>query len=953
MKSRIVVLLLCCIAFSMQAAMPRWAKTGNDVRPMRWYHDNVTYFVDAGALSSYVSHDAAIAIVDAAARVWNVPSASLTVARGGTLSEDVNEENVYISTAGPIWPDDVQATNYDAKNIAVIFDTDGSITDMLLGAGASAPANCRSAAVTESVDRIDATGFLQHALLILNGRCTGPATEQQLQMQYQLMRAFGRVLGIGWSQTNDNVFTGSPAPTYSQQQNWPIMHPIDIICGAYTYQCVVNPFQLRPDDIAAIGIVYPVTGNPPPGKILTTQAGATSAGTLLFPNGMGMAGVNVVVHVDKSVIAQYDDFEAVSSVSGYLVRSSNGNPVTGSIPESQVNGTSIRSFAGQYLLSRIPLPDNIGLINLHITTQPLNPLYVGAYSVGPYRTSIVTPSGYSAEQIIVGIGRNSIARPLHYFNTQAIDCSSGEDGNEASPATVDAGGIWLGRFCGYGHTSWMTAQVKKGRSLTVEVTALDESGNASSNKALPLIGVWSASDATGTLPTIAATPASFNGRTVGLTRLPLSFSQDNRLRIAITEQRGEGRPDFNYRARILYADSVSPARIPETGGRIVIHGMGFQPGNVVTVGGLLATVESLTSTEIVATAPALASNLVPPYTADVAVTDLKTGGSTKISSALTYGGMLTDVLQQLSAPSGNVAANTVSSVPFAVRLVDSAGVPVRSAVVAFSVSKGEATFGCGVSPCSVQTDANGIAQTTVIAGNAGAVILLAKVSSGASVRAVFQSVLQAHTVTPLRAMQLVAAGENFPWQPQVMVRSNGSAADAMSVVWTTTEATFQAQNTKSDVNGIAAITYTKVLDAGQQIALTACAWGDTCATLRAKGIGAESWRLSPVSGDMQSIHASASFSKVVTRVVDSDGNAIAATPVTVYQRVEGWQPPCTQEGRCPVPPVYGSSTIQLVADADGLVSFRPLEYASTATRTHITVVAGTSAHLDFTLEKYP
>ena len=98
----------------------------------------------------------------------------------------------------------------------MIYDTDGSVTDLLLGSGASSPSGCRQNAVTQTVDSFDPAGYILHAIVVLNGRCTGAAPEMQLEMQYQLMRAFGRVLGLAWSQTNDNVFTGSPQPTYNQ-----------------------------------------------------------------------------------------------------------------------------------------------------------------------------------------------------------------------------------------------------------------------------------------------------------------------------------------------------------------------------------------------------------------------------------------------------------------------------------------------------------------------------------------------------------------------------------------------------------------------------------------------------------------------------------------------------------------------------------------------------------------
>jgi len=225
------------------ASAPRWVTgppyfTAAGGTPVVWFTTQPLYFTDPGDLSTSVNHAAADAMVAAAADVWNVPTSAIVVAYGGPLGEHVSGANAYLGSGGPVFPQDVQPANYAAKQIAVIYDSDGSVTDMLLGGGASSPAECRQNAVTESVDSIVPAGYIQHALLVLNGRCTGPLPQQQLQMQYQLERAFGRVLGVGWSQTNDNVFTQTPQPTNNQALHWPVMHPIDIVCGAYTYQCL-------------------------------------------------------------------------------------------------------------------------------------------------------------------------------------------------------------------------------------------------------------------------------------------------------------------------------------------------------------------------------------------------------------------------------------------------------------------------------------------------------------------------------------------------------------------------------------------------------------------------------------------------------------------------------------------------------------------------------------------
>ena len=168
---------------------------------------------------------------------------------------------------------------------------------MLLGSGASDPSGCRQNAVTESVDSIVPAGYIQHALLILNGRCTGPAPEQQLQMQYQLMRAFGRILGLGWSQVNDNVFTGSSAA--------------DLLSGAELADHASDRHYLRPVHLSMpAATVHPAAGRSlGAGTALFHSAESQlrrvrripccerirSQGALLFPTGQGMQGVNVVV----------------------------------------------------------------------------------------------------------------------------------------------------------------------------------------------------------------------------------------------------------------------------------------------------------------------------------------------------------------------------------------------------------------------------------------------------------------------------------------------------------------------------------------------------------------------------------------------------------------------------------------------------------------------------------
>jgi hypothetical protein len=614
-----------------------------------WYTNGPRYFTDPGALSASVDHAAADALVAAAASVWNVPTSALTLAQGGELAEHVSGANVYIGANGPAFPADVSSANYAAIQIPVIYDSDGSVTDLLLGQGASDPSNCQQNGVTESVDSIIPAGKIQHALLILNGRCSGPAPQQQLQLQYQLERAFGRVLGLAWSQTNDNVFTGSPEPTATDFDNWPIMHPIDIVCGAYTYQCLPSPFTLRPDDVASISQLYFIAkGTAPAGKTDTLANASSITGQMEFGGGaagngsvdtQGMQGMNLLVRRKKPYTAYLEEAAVLSAVSGVLYRWNNGNPVTG--PSADTVAASMGAvnsrIEGAFSLVAIPILAGIELQDAYITSEPINPLYTGEYGIGPYPAATVAPSGPAFPWNDNGVVPYEANYYVWSVPGSVAECGATGLGTEANPSAFAASGWWNDVLCGYGVLAWQTVQVKANRSLTIEVTALDEQGAETEAKLEPRIGVWQESDPYGTLPTVAATPSPFNSVAAGLTLLNFDTPQAGGLRLVITDERGDGRPDFGFQARVLYADTVSPSTVTAGGGLVLIGGMGFRPGNQVTVGGAYATVVSTTANTILALAPPFAALSVGDgLSVDVGVIDAGTGGSSFIYGGITY-----------------------------------------------------------------------------------------------------------------------------------------------------------------------------------------------------------------------------------------------------------------------------------------------------------------------------
>lgn len=969
----IAVGLMLCAGYAL-ASGPRWVTgppyfTGPSGNPVVWYTWQPLYFTDRGDLSASVNHAAADAMVSAAAGVWNVPTAGLTVAYGGPLNQHVSAANAYLGNNGPVFPADVQSSNYAAKQIAVIYDSDGSVTDMLLGSGASNPSGCRQNAVTESVDLIAPSGSIQHAILVLNGRCTGPAPEQQLQMQYQLERAFGRVLGIGWSQTNDNVFTRTPQPTYNQALHWPIMHPIDILCGPYTYQCMPKPFTLRDDDVSAITSLYPLmvwdripSAPPAPGKVWSYQQASQGNGTVSFPTGQGMQGVNVVIQRQQGGVATPESFYDVSSVSGYLFQQNAGNPVTGpasGISASMGSTDSLRE--GMYKFGWIPNMDPANSFNgpmlAVVSTEPINPLYSGQYSVGPYVAQSIAPSGASTSRLtddpfqIYLYGWSSVLTNLAPWGA-AGNCD-GDDGVESAPRPVASSGWWTAVLSLHNQAAWSSYAPKGGRTATLEVTALDESGLATIAKAMPLIGVWAASDNLGTLPTVAATPSAFNTVSLGMTAAGISTALPQTLRFAVADARGDGRPDFAYQARMLYADTIQPAITSASGGLITITGMGFRAGNQVLVNGVAAVVSSLTATSIVAVAPlASAFRASPVAPVDIAVVDLSTHGTTVMSSALAYTNIAPDTMTLVSAPSGNVAMGEPAAVPLAVRvLLGDGATPVVGMPVTFAIVSGSAKFAaCATTPCVVQTDANGLASTSVTPSAFGMATVQAS-AVGVIRAATFNAI--ARNMTPVRPVEYLAPGATVVWTPQMTATESGVPAAGVSVNWTASGAMLESIALSiTDTLGVAQTqAVSGPLKAGEQATGQACAWTTTCASFSVMGLDPSAWRIVVVSGAGQIVPLSGSFAPIVLRVTDQDGHPVAGASVAVHQTVDAAEMPCPVHDRCPVPPVLGASTRAATSDADGLLSVIPLQIPGVAEVTNVAVATGTQGFVSLSLEQ--
>jgi hypothetical protein len=922
--------------------------------PIGFYTAMPAYYTDPGDLNANVTHAQADAMVAAAAAAWTVPSSALVLKQGGELAEHVSSANVYFDGSEMVFPADVSATNYQSIPIAVIYDTDGSVIDTLLGDGASDPSGCRDTGVVESVDSIGQEGAIHHAMLILNGRCVGSTPQQLTQMQYQLERAFGRVVGIAWSQCNDNIFTGATPATAGEIDYWPIMHPIDVLCGSYSYQCMTNPFTLRMDDVDALALLYPVTGsNLQAGQVLSGANALNVYGTLAFPTGQGMDWVNVTATRQTQSRSTADPWEVVSALSGYAYQQDGGNPVTGTESSLENVGNTWGPSEGEFRMPRVQ--DSV-VENVYMKTEAIDPLYTGEYAIGPYERPPVTPSGPAQTLTDWSGGAGTSWAYTQTVSNAASSCALGGDGTQSGPEAGDPSGWWNGLLCPIGHSSWWSVGVKAGSSWTLEVTALDETGAATTSKAQPVIGLWNVGDSG--LPTVASQPTSMNSMSPGVTQLwmPASSTPGNYM-FAVADQYGGGRPDFGYKARVLYAASVTPAEVGSGGGQIVIAGEGFRQGNQVSVNGVLATVVSYSANQIVARVPSMAAvGAALSMPVDVMVNDVATGGETDIANGFVYSDVLPDVMIAFSQPAG-LETGVTAAMPFTVQVTKADGSPLANTSVLLSVASGSASFGAcgGVATCTLETNAAGMASTTVTGGAAGQVVLSAvEASGGAGVQVTVTDVNPVRVVTMGNASSYVAAGASLSWSLGVSATQDGVAAAGVPVVWTAgAGVSLSSASTTTDATGAAAVTVSATTMSAGTTTVTGCAWSTVCTSWTVTAVDASQWRVTVTSGAGQGVSAGTTLAAVALGVTDTAGHSLQGATVVVYQTVDAWEGTCAVPGRCAASPVLKSDQSTAVSDPSGRVMVTPLEIPGVAQVVDIAAVTGTQGFVSLSLPVTP
>jgi IPT/TIG domain-containing protein len=921
-------------------------------QPLRWSAGQLRYFVDQGPLNGSISNAQATAMVDAAAALWSaVPTAGATVTDMGQLNEDVNGANVQVNAAGEFTaPADVTpaSTNYP---LAVIYDADGSVIDALYGADASQPESCQNNGVLVWIDNFQPDATLAHAVIVLNGLCATDANLVEM-MSFALERAFGRVLGLDFSQVNPGALTGNePDGT----QGWPVMQPVSGLCGPAGGACIPNPGQLRYDDIAALNRLYPITAANLaafPGKQITAANTVSIRGTLSFRTGYGMQGVNVVARpldVNGNPLYQY----TVAFVSGAYFGGNHGSPVTG-FTDAYGNplsmwGSNDPTLQGYFDLSGIPLPPGVSSADYQVTFEPVDPLYILENSVGPYASGQVAPSGTLAPVTLARLSAGSAQTLSLTAPDSAVGGYEDSIGAAAQPRPMPATGLWCGRLSQVGQTDWIAFPARGNRIFTVVTQAIDESGAPSNAKAMPSIGVWNGFDPV-SAPDAGFAPG-FNGYAAGETWLRVATSGADIVRLGIADLRGDGRPDYAYNGWLLYADTVSPTHLPASGGPIVIQGTGFHPSDTVLVGGRPALVVSITPNEIDAIAPQAAAGVTGSV--DVEVDDLPTYyAAAVIPGGLSYDSGTGDGLTLVSAPSGTVPIGV--PVPFTVTALAPDLSPASGVTVTFTVTSGSATLACGQPVCSMTATGDGRATMNVTATGPALSVITASLTNGSSLEAQFTGGTPP-TLAAVTPQLSLAAGAVFTWTVQALALLNGAPAPGQSIAWqSATGINTPSAPVITGANGVAAQTLTVgPLTEGQTATINACLNGtNQCVAFTAFGARPEYAVLRPVSGASQSIPLSATPSQVVLRLLDMNSNPMAGGTVTLYQSLYAWTPPCAPHAVCAQGALLATQTATATSAVDGSVVFTPASLPAMSTSLAGLAASGNTSTASIAIEQH-
>ncbi len=510
----------------------------------------------------------------------------------------------------------------------------------------------------------------------------------------------------------------------------------------------------------------------------------------------------------------------------------------------------------------------------------------------------------------------------------------------------------MGKLSGYGDQDFFVLDGQDNRTLTVQVTALDENGQPTEQKAQPLIGMWSLAAPEGTLAP-AYTTSSFNSDTFAVTQLSAQLQSTAKFRIGIADIRGDGRPDFRYHARVLYGDSVIPNHVSVHGSTpILLEGFGFRQGMILKMGNTVLPQLAVYPNQWIASVSAL-----PDGVQTLTITDPASGASSILTNAVTVGAGPNDTIRLAQGANAATPVGGETAYPVRVNVTTPDGATaVGGATVQWNATNRAALSACGgASTCYVFTDDSGQVETRVVIGATGTTTItatlapasysppkLAQVSisgtSSAKDLALLSPkiwVMQGATLDIPFTARLLANG--IPQSGQTLNWQIGIGSGTITPTSTTNgdgygRSTLHVNSLTSDVQGTVCV----------------APGNNPCQTFYVMQVARSSMKLQPVAGGLQTIQVGGGFQPIVVRVTNSatPPNPVMGVPV-VFQSmvflpdedapVEVAGDSGSSEHAMKV--LLSSSTTTSVTDGSGLATLqpstgglvRPLEIEITAT----------------------
>jgi hypothetical protein len=382
--------------------------------------------------------------------------------------------------------------------------------------------------------------------------------------------------------------------------------------------------------------------------------------------------------------------------------------------------------------------------------------------------------------------------------------------------------------------------------------------------------------------------------------------------------------------------------------------MGFRLADTVLVGGQPALVTSISPNEITAIAPAAASGVTGSV--DVEVDDQPIFyAAAVISGGISYDSGSGDSLTLVTAPSGTVP--TATPIPFTVTALAPDLSPAGGVTVIYTVTSGSATLACGLPVCSVVATGDGRATMNLIAQDSTLSIVTASLTNGSSLQAHFAGGTPP-VLSSLTPQLSLAAGATFTWTVQALVLSDELPAADQTVAWQSPGSgivTLGANTALTNASGIATMTLTAgPLARGQTATINACLNGTSqCIAYTAFGARPEYAVLHAISGAVQTLAVSTAPAPIALRLLDMNGNPMAAGSVALYQALYAWAPPCSPHTVCAQGALLATQTATAISAIDGSVTFSPLTFPGVATTLQAIAVSGNTATAPIAIDQHP